>query len=193
MHHATLLSMLAPDQVAPERFRPLMRAEYDRLVDLGAFEDERIELLRGVLVTMSPQKSPHAHAVTWLNQVLLRALGDRATLRPQLPIAISDDSEPEPDIAVVPMGTYREAHPTWAHLIVEVAGSSLRKDRGVKRDVYAEAGVPEYWIVNLDEQVVEVHRQPRDGAYTERLLAGRDARLALVEFPDVEVAVAELF
>ena len=193
MHHATLLSMLDADQVRPDRFRPLKRVEYDQLVELGVFEDEPIELLRGALVTVSPQKSPHAHAVQRLDRALSRALGDRAGLRCQLPLAISDDSEPEPDIAVVVEASYREAHPTWAHLIIEVAESSLRKDREVKRDLYAEAGVPEYWIVNVADRVVEVYRVPVEGRYTERQQVGPEARLRLVEFPDVEVAVGELF
>ena len=193
MHHATLSFMLAAEEVSPERLRPLKRAEYDRLVDLGVFADERIELLRGALVAMSPQKAPHAHATWWLHRHLERCLGDRAMVRGQLPLAISDDSEPEPDIVVVPMASYREAHPTWAHLIVEVADSSLRKDRGVKREVYAEAGIPEYWIVNVVDRVIEVHRQPVGDAYAEIRALGRGAVLRLLDFPDVEVPVDELF
>ena len=193
MHHATLSSMLEADDVRPERFRPLKRVEYERLVDLGAFEDERIELLRGALVTMSPQKSPHAHAVGALTRTLIRQLGERALVRPQLPVAISDDSEPEPDIAVVPEARYRDHHPTWAHVIIEVADSSLRKDRGVKRELYAEQGVPEYWIVNVADHVVEVYRSPADGLYRESQQVGPDGHLRLLAFPDVEVAIADLF
>ena len=193
MHHATLSSMLAADQVAPERLRPLMRTEYDRLVDLGVFEDERIELLRGALVTMSPHNLPHARAVARLNDILVRALGKRALVCCQLPIAVSDDSEPEPDIAVVPRTSYDTEKARWAHLIVEVADSSLRKDRGVKRDLYAEAGIPEYWIVDVQAQLIEVYRGPQDGAYIERREVAVDGRLRLLEFPDVEVAVADLF
>ena len=193
MQHATVRSMLVADQVTPDRFRPLKRVEYDRLVELGAFEDEKLELLRGALVTMSPQKGPHAHAASWLTDLLARALGDRALVRCQCPLAIADDSEPEPDVAVVPRTRYRSEHPTAAYLVVEVADSSLRKDREVKRDIYAEAGVPEYWIVNVREQVVEVYRTPVEGRYTERRQVGADVRLRLVEFPDVEIVLAELF
>ena len=185
--------MLIADQVSPERLRPLMRAEYARLVDLGMFEDERIELLRGALVTMSPPGAPHAHGTSWLADCLPRSLGTRALVRCQCPLAVSDDSQPQPDLAVVRRASYRDAHPTWAHLVVEVADSSLRKDRGVKRDLYAEAGIPEYWILNVQAQVVEVDRGPKDGTYTERHEVGIDGRLQLLEFPDVELAVADLF
>lgn len=193
MHHATMSFMLAAEQVSPERLRPLKRAEYDRLVELGAFADERIELLRGALVAMSPQKAAHAHAVTWLSDWLTRSLGDRALVRCQCPLAISDESEPEPDLVVVPRQSYRDAHPAWAHLVVEVADSSLRKDREVKRDAYAEAGIPDYWIVNVIDRVVEVHRLPRAGAYAETFHAGRGSRLHPLEFPDAGFAVDELF
>ena len=193
MQHATLSSMLVAEQVTPDRFRPLKRAEYDRLVELGVFEDEKLELLRGALVTMSPQNSAHSEAGSWLADFLSRTLGLRALVRCQFPLAVSEDSEPEPDIAVVPRARYRDEQPTWAHLIVEVADSSLRKDREVKRDLYAEAGVPEYWIVNVADRVVEVYRVPFEGRYTERQQVGPEATLRLVEFPDVAIAVGDLF
>ena len=193
MQHATVRSMLVADQVTPDRFRPLKRVEYDRLVELGAFEDEPLELLRGALVTVSPQGLPHSRAVARLHAALFRALDGRALVLCQLPFAASDDSEPEPDVAVVPTTSQIDDHPTAAYLIAEVADSSLRKDREVKRDIYAEAGVPEYWIVNVREQVVEVYRTPVEGRYTERRQVGADARLRPIEFPDVEIAVGELF
>lgn len=193
MHHATISSMLDPRQLLPERIRPLKRAEYDRLVDLGAFEDERIELLRGALVTMSPQKSPHAHAVEVLTEALVAALHGRARVRCQLPFAATDDSEPEPDFAVVPIADHRGGHPTTAHLIIEVSDSSLRKDRGIKRDVYAEAAVPEYWIVNVAERVIEVHHTPVDGLYQTHTLVSADGTLQPLAFPDVAIRAADLF
>ena len=193
MHHATLASMLDADQVTPDRFRPLKRREYDRLVELGVFEDEKLELLRGALVTMSPQGLAHTRAVVRLTRTLTLALADRAFVCCQVPFAASEDSEPEPDVMVVPTTSYVDDHPTQAFLLVEVASSSLRKDRGVKRDLYAENGVPEYWIVNVADRVVEVYRTPVDGRYTEHHEVGPDARLRLAVFPDVEIAVADLF
>lgn len=192
MTHASLDPMVDAEPTEPERVRPLRRAEYDKLVELGAFEDERIELLRGVLVEMSPAGTRHAHGASWIADLMYRLLGERALVRCQCPFGASDDSEPEPDVAVVPRRVYLDDHPTSAHLIVEVAESSLRKDRGVKRELYAGAEVPEYWIVNLVHEVVEVHRAPVNGVYTESTRLGRGDRLRLVDFPDVEVAVADL-
>lgn len=127
--------------IALSRLRRWTRAEYDRLVELGVFEGERIELLRGVIVEMSPQSVEHASPIQEATHYLVRLLGDRARVRVQLPFAASDDSEPEPDIAVVPPGAYADAHPSVAWLIIEVATPSLATDRD-KGGVYALASSP---------------------------------------------------
>src|SRR5450432_3867156 len=134
---------------APEIIRPLRRTEYDQLVTLGAFRGEKIELLEGVLVAMSPIGPPHSSSVQRLNALLVLALVGRAVVRPQLPFAALEFSEPEPDLAVVPLGDYDVEHPAEADLIIEVAESSLAIDRGKKLRLYAACAVPEYWIVNL--------------------------------------------
>lgn len=147
------------------RLRPIRRVEYDQLVTAGAFDDERVELLYGLLVHVSPQSAPHAFAVQQLTRLLSDAVGAGAILRVQSPLAISDDSEPEPDAAIVANGDYSRAHPTTALLVIEVSGSSLREDRIVKSELYANAEIPEYWIVDVANQRVERHMDPRDGAY----------------------------
>jgi Uma2 family endonuclease len=152
--------MLDPALLAPEEVRPLSRAEYDRLVELDFFEDERVELLRGALVRMSPQGAAHANAPARVMKQLILALGDRAVVRAHSPLSLGDWSEPEPDIAVVPPGDYSRSHPATALLVVEASDSSLRKDRRIKAELYAEHEIPEYWIVNLVESVVEVHMAP---------------------------------
>ena len=106
---------------APENFRPLRRAEFDKLVAAGAFDDERIELLDGVLVPMSPIGPPHSSAVDALTEILVVALQGRARVRVQNPFAASDISEPQPDLLVVARGDYRADHPRTAHLAIEVA------------------------------------------------------------------------
>jgi Uma2 family endonuclease len=178
-------------QLAPERTRPLRRSEYDRLVELGAFEDERVELLRGVLFEMSPHGTRHAEAIRRLTRLLSAAIGSRALVQTQLPLALLDHSEPEPDLAVVPPGDYSAAHPTTALLVVEVGETSLRKDREVKAALYAEAGIPEYWLVDLATRAVEVRTEPRHGAYS-RLETLTGGSLRPGAFPDVEVPVAPL-
>ena len=128
------------------------------MVAAGLFRNHRIELLYGRLVTVSPQHAPHASTVQRLNKWLVTALGDRADVRVQLPFAAGDESEPEPDVAVVHVGDYDDSHPSEAYLIVEVSDSSLDDDRRLKRPIYAAARVPEYWIVNLVSRCVEIYR-----------------------------------
>jgi Uma2 family endonuclease len=139
------------------------RAEYDRLVELGMFIGERLELLDGLLVVGEPQGSPHAAIVMHVGQVLTSAFGAGWHARLQAPLALDDDSEPEPDVAMLTGAArdYLAAHPSRAALIVEVAESSLGLDRRFKAELYARAGLPEYWIVNLVDRTLEVHRDPR--------------------------------
>jgi Uma2 family endonuclease len=155
-------------ELGNDRIRRLTRAEYDRMIELGLFdEDERLELLDGILVAVSPQGAPHAYTIQTLNTLVQRALGDRSdvVVRPQLPLALGAHSEPEPDVAIVPAGNYAVAHPTTALLVIEVADESAAKDRRLKAPIYARAGIPEYWIIDLQRRVVDVFREPRDGAY----------------------------
>jgi Uma2 family endonuclease len=180
-----------PALLAPEKVRPLRRAEYDRLVELGVFGDERVELLYGFLVAMSPHGALHAGITARLHALLVLGLGDRAEVRSHSPLAVSGDSEPEPDLAIVPQGSLR-SHPDAAHLVVEVAASSLQKDRVVKARLYGEAGIPEYWIVNLEARTVEVRRDPRAGQYASLATFGTGDTIAPQAFPDVKVALAEL-
>jgi Uma2 family endonuclease len=185
--------VLDPRPLYPEQPRPLRRVEYERMVELGLFDDERIELLRGTLVTMTPQKGQHANAAARLGEALTLALQGRAHVRQHSPLALLEDSEPEPDVAVVPLGDYSRVHPSSAHLVAEIADSSLRKDRQVKADLYAEAGIAEYWIVNLVDSVLEVHRDPSGDHYATVTSFGKNASVALLAFPDVRVRVSDRF
>jgi Uma2 family endonuclease len=185
--------MLDAGLLAPQTTRALKRSEYERLVALGAFEDERVELIEGVLVTMSPNDPEHASPVQLLTELLVPALQGRAAVRIQLPIVAAGESEPEPDVAITPLGDYRRAHPTQAHCIIEVAKSSLSKDRNIKAPLYAASGFREYWLVNVPEQVLEVFRDPTAGQYRTRLRFGLGETATLEAFPDVSLDVATLF
>jgi Uma2 family endonuclease len=177
------------------------REEYERLVDLGIFVGERLELLAGLLVVQEPQGSSHAAIVGQIGQVLRSAFGAGWHARLQAPLALDDDSEPEPDVAVV-SGDYRDylaAHPRTAVLVVEVADSSLRLDRRLKGGLYARTGVAEYWIVNLVEDVVEVCRDPRPAAQAAYGWAYRSvdilrppATVAPLAVPSARIPVAAL-
>jgi Uma2 family endonuclease len=149
---------------APEfRERRWTRVEYDRLIDAGVFQPgEPFELLGGLLVVAEPQGDAHFTAIRLAEDSLRAVFGPGWEVRPQGPIALDAESEPEPDVAVVP-GTardYREGHPAHAVLVVEVAESSLGRDREDKGSLYARAGIADYWIVNLVDRVLEVFREP---------------------------------
>ena len=147
---------------APFTSRRWRRVEYERLVDVGAFEGEPLELIGGQLIVAEPKGSPHATAVGMAHDALRAAIPEGWIVRIQDPIALDDESAPEPDVAVVRGSRvdYRHGHPSRAALIVEVAESSLAFDRIQKGSLYARAGIADYWIVNLEDRIVEVYRKP---------------------------------
>ena len=148
--------------------RRFSRLEYDKLIELGVFEPgEAIELLGGHLVVAEPQSAAHYTAIVKTARALQAAFGPAWYVRMQGPIGLDDESEPEPDVAVVPgsVDDYGRVHPSRVALLVEVADASLAIDRAYKASLYARAGVAEYWIVNLVERALEVYREPvADGA-----------------------------
>jgi Uma2 family endonuclease len=172
-------------------FRPLRRVEYDKLIEVGAFQNERIELLEGVLVPMSPIGPPHSSTVQKLTALLVPLFAARATVRIQSPIGALEVSEPEPDVAIVPLGDYDTAHPEIVDLVIEVAESSLAVDRGVKLRLYAACQIPEYWIVNLIDRRVEVYTDPKADTYASTNNYDRDHTLHPVRFPDLEIRIAD--
>ena len=147
------------------QMRRWTRLEYERMTEAGVLTpNDRVELIGGEILTVTPQNSAHATAVSLANEALRRVVGPQHHVRVQLPLAIGDDSEPEPDIAVVPgsIRDYRDTHPESALLVVEVSDSTLAFDRQVKGSLYARERVAEYWIVNLIELVVEIYRDPTE-------------------------------
>jgi Uma2 family endonuclease len=169
------------------------RRAWRALIDAGAFAGRRAELIRGVIVQMSPQNPPHARVIQNLTRALFEALGRRADVRCQLPVVAADESEPEPDLAVVPMETASGDHPRVVHLVVEVADSTLRFDRAAKRPLYAESGFPEYWIVDVERRQIEVYRHPEGQSYATCSVVDADSEATIAAFPDVRVAVSALF
>ena len=147
---------------APLTVRRWTRVEYDRLADLGVFEGEPLELIGGQLIVAEPKGTYHSSAVTAAEYALRAALPSGWIVRTQQPVSLDDESEPEPDVVVVPgrPGDYRHAHPERPVLTIEVAHSSLRFDRERKGSLYARAGIEDYWIVNLVDGVLEIYRDP---------------------------------
>ena len=160
-------------------------------------EDDRVELIRGEIVEMSPIGRRHMAFAGNLNQFLAARLAGRAIVWMQNPIVLSEDTEPQPDIAVlrrrpVPYKE-REAWAEDALLIIEVADSSLAYDRSTKLRFYADAGIPEYWVVDCAAEAVEVHRGPGPDGYRDVRLVTGQATLSPQAFPDVALSTAEIF
>ncbi|MEO0378387.1 MAG: Uma2 family endonuclease [Cyanobacteria bacterium P01_A01_bin.17] len=138
--------------------------EFHRLGELGFFDDGPVELIRGELIEMSPKRTPHSVCNTWLVKQLILLLGERAMVRGQEPIALSDLSEPSPDVVVVKyrQDDYLAGHPgaedCW--VVMEISDSTLGYDRSKKLSLYAESGVVNYWIFNLVNRQLEVYREP---------------------------------
>lgn len=193
VYGATLENMEAePDVPESRELRRFTRREYDEMVDKGFFEDERIELLEGFLVTMSPQSHEHFSTSMLIQNKLVRALPETYGVANHSPFCATDDSEPEPDICVFDLRRFPRTKPTEALLIVEVSGDSLRRDGGVKRRIYAKNGVPEYWIVDLVRGVVEVYREPRRNAYDAHSIIEADGILRPQFAPEIEIPVSGL-
>ena len=177
--------------------RRFTRAEYHRMAEVGILrKHDRVELIRGEIVEMSPI-GRHKAFVGNLAQLLIVRLADRATVWVQSSIVLSEDTEPEPDLAVLRRGAvpYKERD-AWAEdvlMLIEVADSSLAYDRSTKLRLYAEAGIPEYWVVDCAAESVEVYRTPGPEGYRDVSLAAGTATLTLETFPDVELATTEVF
>ena len=186
----------------PVRTRRWTRKEYDRLIEIGFFhEDEPIELIGGHLLVTEPKGTPHTTALELTAEALRGAFGSGWAVRTQEPVALDDESEPEPDVVVVPGGhrDYLAEHPARPALVVEVADSSLVFDRRYKGSVYARAGLSDYWIVNLVGRVLEVYRRPVPDPSADFGWRYRDvetlrpgATVTPLARPDVALAVADL-
>jgi Uma2 family endonuclease len=169
--------------------------ELELLGKLGILgEEERVELLGGMIVPMTPPGSFHVDLVSRLNHALVKAAGEDVWVSPQNPLACGED-RPQPDLAVVPRERlHREALPDFALLVVEVSDSSLRRDR-LKAGVYARAGIPQLWLVDVQARAVEVHTEPdaEVGRYRSlRVLRGQDA-LTSPALPQLRLAVDDVF
>lgn len=171
------------------------RDQYDQMIDAGVFgPEDRIELLNGEIIDMAPQKSRHATAIRLIEIRLSRIFSVGHDVRTQLPLSLDDRSEPEPDVAVVPGNPrdYRDAHPGSALLVVEVSETTLGYDRIRKLAAYARANIPEYWILDLNSETLEVCRHPERDTYTERRILKAADRLAPLAAPAQSFTVSDI-
>lgn len=168
---------------------------YHQAIDAGLFDDQPIELLRGDLIVMPPEREPHAYYNSEVGDYLRVLLGRRAKIREAHPITLPNNSEPIPDLAIVkPLGaTYLEHHPYPSDIfwLIEFSKATLNQDLTIKRLIYAEAGITEYWVVNLNNQELIVFRDLDNGNYSteEIYTTGRISPRALT---DIEVSVQRL-
>lgn len=192
-----------PEEDGPGPLRRLLtREEYHRMAEAGIFgPDERIELIHGeVYHKVSPQKSSHFFVIHRVAAVLTAIFSEGFIVRQQGPLRFEEDSEPEPDVSVVPgrWEDYTFVHPRLIHsvLVVEVADTSLRSDRTIKAALYAQAGVQDYWIVNLTNGTVEVYREPDAAAgpkgYKSRRIYTAGESLSPLAAPETSIPVADI-
>lgn len=171
------------------------RREYERMGEAGVFHPEaKTELIDGEIVEMSPQGSHHFTAIRKVEEVLRDVFRIGYDVRVQGPLGLSDLDEPEPDVAVVTghFTDYAKAHPTKAVLVVEISNSTLVFDRGPKLALYARAGVPEYWIVNLVDRCVEVYREPVGEVYRSKRTSGPEEQISPAGRPEAAISVETL-
>ncbi len=188
--------------IYPVRTKRWTRLEYERMVDLGVFEPgDRLELVGGQLLVREPQGGPHMTAIGLAEDALRVAFGSGWIVRTQGPLALDDESEPEPDVAVVEGSRrdYVSGHPGRSALLVEVAEASLAFDREHKGSLYARAQVADYWIVNLVDRVLEVYREPVEAPaaaygwqYGALLRLGPADFISPLAAPHARIAVADL-
>jgi Uma2 family endonuclease len=190
---ATITRAMQP--MARPAYRPLRRVEYERLVELGLFERERIELVRGRLVVMSAQGTRHIAVTRRVAVALIRHVPPQYAVQSHSPLAVDDISMPEPDVSVTPSEP-DHVYPHDAILVVEVSWSSLAYDQDDKRSLYAAGRVPVYWLVDLHHDEIRVHTDPlgdgEDATYrtVQTLRAGDVLRLAAV--PELAIPVSEI-
>ena len=181
---------------AVERYRFTVD-QYHRMAEAGIFHPEcRVELVDGEIFEMSPIDPWHAGVVNWLTHRFVTSRGERAVVHVQNPVGLDPRSEPQPDLMLLRPREdfYRTQHPGPEHafLLVEVASTSLRHDRGRKLPLYARTGVPEVWIVNRQADAVEVFRGPSTTGYQEHETRRRGAAIAPAACPDVRLRVADI-
>lgn len=181
----------------PARYK-LTIEDYHKLGEVGILDEaSRVELIEGELFEMPPIGGPHAWAVNRLNRILIEALGRSADLSIQGPILIPPYSEPQPDIVIVQRGTAarenRAPKPEEVLLVIEVADTTLRYDRGAKLRLYAKAGIPEFWIVNVRDACVEMYSNPSVDSYDDKSVATKTERVAPHALPGVSIEVSAIF
>jgi Uma2 family endonuclease len=170
--------------------RRMKRVEFELLVERGCYEDERVELLFGLVVPMPPVDHTHFESLRRVQERFIAALGQRATVYAQAGFPASDESLPLPDLYLAPPGG-SWTRPEHVYLVIEVSRSSLRRDRA-KRKLYAHAGIDEYWIINHLDRCIEVYRDRANGDWSSLSIIGPGGTVAPLAFPDALIDVDDV-
>ena len=178
--------------------RPITVDDYHRMAEAGIFgADERVELLHGQIIAMPPMGAPHLAAMNRLNRLLTRRFDERVYVQVQCPVVVGDDSEPQPDFALLSsreaaLGGRRLPESADAFAVIEVAESSRLTDRRIKAPLYAATGIPEYWIVDLVDNIVVVYREPSPEGYRSTFVAHPGDEITFAAFPDTPLSISQL-
>ncbi|WP_404788005.1 Uma2 family endonuclease [Altericista sp. CCNU0014] len=192
-----IISLNAPPlalNLEPSRLKRLTVQDYHRMSELGILDSgERTELIAGQIVLMVAKGTPHVTSLHLLANDLRDRLGNAALVRTQDPIHLDDYSEPEPDLAIV-RGTvldYADRHPRPSdiHLLVEVADSTLKQDCEIKDKLYAQAGIADYWVVDLKNRQIHIFRNPTPTGYTSHLILSEPSDVSPLAFPHITLAL----
>jgi Uma2 family endonuclease len=172
--------------------------QYHKMAESGILtEDDRVQLIRGEIIEMSPIGTKHAACVKCLNKLLSGKLRDRVLIAIQDPVVLNNNSEPQPDVALLKPRDdfYATAHPQPQDifLLIEVSDSTIVYDREEKIPLYAEANIIEVWLVDINEQIVEVYQQPTAAGYQLMQKFASGQTLSIKTFPDVNINVNEIF
>jgi Uma2 family endonuclease len=172
--------------------------QFHQMAESGILsENERVELIRGEMIDMSPIGTRHAGCVLFLSNFLISLLRGRALINVQNPLELDETSEPQPDIALLKPRPdfYRNSHPQPEDifLLIEVADTTVKYDREVKIPLYAEANIPEVWLVDVNQEIIEVYRNSLEGIYQDVQKLTKNQSLSTLAFPDVSIHLSELF
>ncbi len=184
---------------APELSRHKLNVDdYQQMITAGILTSEHhVELLEGELFNMSPIGPLHSSKTNRLNLLLVQALGDKAIVSVQNPILLGSDSAPQPDLSILrPRADFYEtAHPNAEDvlLLIEIADSTVTSDRAYKLPLYARHDIPEVWLLDVNQQQLEIYRQPAQNQYHDRQLANANGHVCLSQLPEVEIALSKLW
>jgi Uma2 family endonuclease len=171
--------------------------EYHRMAEAGIFGgDERVELLAGKIIWMSAKGTAHRSAVARTDRLLQNSLRNLALICVQDPVKLNERSEPEPDIAVVKVDPldYADHHPTPGeiYLIIEVADSSLKVDCETKAQAYSQAGIRDYWVLDVVNRQLHIFREPTEDGYQNEMILGENGTISPLQFPDLQIAIFDM-